>query len=89
MNRIHKFLEIAAEESEKSNMPMKHGAVIVKGGKIIAIAHNQNRTRLNKKTICSAHAEILALSKVMKSQSCFEPNRQQQEALQEQYSEGL
>lgn len=49
---------------------MKHGAVIVKGGRVISIGINKNRNHPTVvsaehiKTHCSIHAEIDALRKV-------------------------
>ncbi len=69
MNKVFKFFDKASQEALKSDMPQKHGAVIVKGGKVVVSGHNQNRTRLNQRTICSIHAEVLALHKLVKAQS--------------------
>lgn len=49
---------------------MKHGAVIVKGGRVISIGINKNRNHPtivsseHIKTHCSVHAEVDALRKV-------------------------
>jgi len=49
---------------------MKHGAVIVKGGRVISIGINKNRNHPTVvssehiKTHCSVHAEVDALRKV-------------------------
>ncbi len=52
-------MEVALQEAkiafDKDEVPV--GAVIVEGGKIIAVAHNQNRELCDP----SAHAEILAI----------------------------
>ena len=68
MNKINTFMEKAAEQANYSDMPQKHGAVIVKGGKVLVGGYNQNRTRMNKKNVCSVHAEVLALNNLMKQQ---------------------
>lgn len=49
---------------------MKHGAVVVKGGRVISVGMNKNRNHPTVvsaehiKTHCSVHAEIDALRKV-------------------------
>jgi deoxycytidylate deaminase len=40
MNRIDKFFYLATEEAKHSDMYHKHGAVLVKGGIVIAKGHN-------------------------------------------------
>eukprot|EP01115_Flamella_aegyptia_P004001 TRINITY_DN177_c0_g1_i2.p1 TRINITY_DN177_c0_g1~~TRINITY_DN177_c0_g1_i2.p1 ORF type:complete len:76 (+),score=5.25 TRINITY_DN177_c0_g1_i2:63-290(+) len=67
--KIEKYLKEAQQEAEKSDMNFRHGAVIVKGGKILSRGHNQSRTRINHSTYCSTHAE-------MHSMSCFESRKQ-------------
>jgi tRNA(Arg) A34 adenosine deaminase TadA len=47
MNRTDKFLGLAAEEAQRSDMYHKHGAVLVKGGHVVAKGHNSRRTRLH------------------------------------------
>ncbi len=46
MNRIEKFFGLAAEEAKQSDMHYKHGAVIVKGGHVVAKGHNSRRSRV-------------------------------------------
>lgn len=46
MNRTDKFLGLAAQEAHHSDMYHKHGAVLVKGGRVVAKGHNSRRTRL-------------------------------------------
>lgn len=62
---MHDFMKVAKEESilgmNKGEIPV--GAVIVKGGVIIARAHNLKET-LNDST---AHAEILAIKEASKN----------------------
>lgn len=61
MNRTDKFLGLAAEEAQRSDMYHKHGAVLVKGGHVVAKGHNSRRTRLHGANHCSTHAEMNAL----------------------------
>jgi tRNA(Arg) A34 adenosine deaminase TadA len=76
--RIYKQFDRAAQEAIQSDMPFKHGAVVVCGGKVISTGFNSTRTRLNKKNICSVHAEILALSRLVQQQS-YEKGSKEQE----------
>jgi len=59
-----KFMDIAIEESKKAykkgEVPI--GAVIVRGGRVIARAHNRRERKQN----ALAHAEILAIHKACK-----------------------
>jgi hypothetical protein len=46
-NRTDKYLGMAADEARYSDMYHKHGAVLVKGGRVVAKGHNSRRTRLH------------------------------------------
>ncbi|KAL6046080.1 hypothetical protein QOT17_022406 [Balamuthia mandrillaris] len=64
MGRVEKYLERAAREALRSDCEHKHGACLVKGGKLLALGHNSRlRTRLQCGgfTLCSVHAEMKAL----------------------------
>jgi len=60
--RHRRFVQFCVKQAEQSEMLMKHGCVIVSGGKIIAFGKNHNRTSLRNKTLSSFHAEISAMS---------------------------
>lgn len=64
MDINEKYMKEALKEAKKAldkeEVPV--GAIIVKGGKIIARAHNQKET----KNIATEHAEILAINKACK-----------------------
>jgi tRNA(Arg) A34 adenosine deaminase TadA len=59
--RIQRFLTLAMREAMKSSMKFRHGAVLIKGGKIVGSGYNQDRTCLNGLFVTSLHAEISAL----------------------------
>ena len=67
--RDHRFLEIALNLANSSECSNKHGAVLVKGGRIISTGvnrfknHPQNMSPEHIKS-CSVHAEIDSLRKV-------------------------
>lgn len=42
-----------------------HGAVLVKGNKIVARGRNQSRNRIMKTNVCSTHAEIDCLNNLI------------------------
>ena len=64
MGRLQKFVAQAAALASKSlgDFGSRHGAVIVKGGKVIASGFNSSRTRVRKVNLGSTHAEVAALS---------------------------
>lgn len=45
-----------------------HGAVLVKGNKIVARGRNQSRNRIMKNNVCSTHAEIDCLNNLMSTE---------------------
>ena len=48
--------------AESSSLKARHAACILgKGGKILSIGINSDRTRVNKQTCCSMHAEQAAI----------------------------
>ena len=60
MCRKQKIIDIAAEEAYKSDINIRHGAVITKGNKVICKGYNTSRTKiksLNTLELCS-HAEM-------------------------------
>lgn len=66
--KLLNLFEIAGELSEKSDVYYKHGAILKKGGKIIASGCNSNRTRFLKTTISSLHAETATILNFLSSQ---------------------
>eukprot|EP00741_Cyanophora_paradoxa_P009793 tig00000147_g9488.t1 len=56
--RLARFSRLALEEAMRSDMPVRHGAVLVRGGKALARGCNHSRNRLLGKDLCSVHAEV-------------------------------
>jgi tRNA(Arg) A34 adenosine deaminase TadA len=72
--RVDKFFHMAAAEARDSELDIKHGALLVSGGKVIAAGHNSSRatvarkfgvsavsTLLGRGSSCSMHSEVAAL----------------------------
>ena len=57
------FVDIAIDEAYKSFQNHKHGAVVVRGGKLIASGHNKVTTRCPSHMF-SVHAEMAAIKHV-------------------------
>ena len=71
MSKKHRrYLKLAKNVAMSSNERMKHGAVIVKGGRVLSVGINKFRNHPliipshQVKTSCSVHAEIDALRKI-------------------------
>lgn len=47
MCRAERFLSQAAEEAARSELDIKHGALLVRSGKVIGAGHNSSRTRIS------------------------------------------
>ena len=66
MPRTTDFLLDAAQEAQNSTLDIKHGAVLVRAGKIIGRGHNSNRSRLailkcENFNQVALHSEVAAL----------------------------
>ena len=59
-NKIQKFIEIAIEQSLKSDMQHRHGAVIVYRNKVVAFGYNRMIWN-NRNCFYARHAEVDAL----------------------------
>lgn len=72
-NRDRSFLSLAMELSLKSDMKQRHGAVIVRGGRVLALGWNLMKNDPNNvsdehaKMFCSMHAERMAIAKCRKA----------------------
>lgn len=72
-NRDRSFLSLAMELSLKSDMKQKHGAVIVRGGRVLAQGWNllkndpNNVSDEHAKLFCSVHAEGMAIARCKKA----------------------
>lgn len=68
--RDRSYLSLALNAAQSSECRMKHGAVVVKGGRVISIGINKNRNHPtivsseHIKDYCSVHAEADALRKI-------------------------
>jgi deoxycytidylate deaminase len=66
-NSEKSFLSVARYMATKSESRQKHGAVIVKGGRVVGTGYNKDRNNPYRvspehiKTHCSVHAEIDAM----------------------------
>jgi tRNA(Arg) A34 adenosine deaminase TadA len=66
--RVDKFFHIAAAEARESELDIKHGALLVSGGKVVGAGHNSSRATVARKfgnggasLSCSMHSEVAAL----------------------------
>ena len=64
MTRHYKHLLHAASAAELSPLEIKHGAVLVFGGKIIGRGYNSDRSRLGASNMVALHSEVAALHDV-------------------------
>lgn len=76
-NKDKSFLALACKAAESSSCEQKHGAVVVKAGRVLAIGYNKTRNSsisLGDTTSfkhCTIHAEIDALSRVSDPRGCI------------------
>jgi deoxycytidylate deaminase len=72
-NRDRSFLSLAMELSLKSDMRQKHGAVIVRSGRVLATGWNllkndpNNVSKEHLEKYCSTHAEAMAVARCRKA----------------------
>lgn len=80
-NRQRKLVERAMEEAHKADqMYFKHGSVAVQNSTVIATGYNHPRNKIRGRYVCSFHAEVHVLSRILrarhqphcKTYSCFE-----------------
>lgn len=88
-SKTSKFISIATQEAEKSDMKIKHGSALVAGGKVIARGHNHLRETIQGKLrhsnikslytkhanqpIASIHAEMDCLLTALSTTQYFKP----------------
>lgn len=78
------YLNVAREQASKSDMHIKHGCCVVRGGKVIGTGYNHTRNqfsgrlrhlglpkRLQSRTMCSVHSEVVALLNAVGAEQCF------------------
>ncbi len=61
--RVLKLRDLAINEALKSSCKFKHGALIIKGNKVICSAHNNSRTSFLGKMDYQQHAEMAVVTK--------------------------
>ena len=66
-NKEITYLNKAAEYAKNSNIEKGHGAIICKNGKHICSGYNHTRSSYYNNVLCSTHAEIDALRKLIHS----------------------
>lgn len=68
MCRHQRFLALAAVEAEQSSETKKHGALLVRGGKVLGAGHNSARSRNTSvpgaANATSLHSEVAAVLSV-------------------------
>lgn len=62
--RVKRYLTLAAREAHRSPMKFRHGAVLVKGGRLLSKGFNHYRTTIGGESYCSTHAEMETLRKL-------------------------
>lgn len=60
-----------ALSSSDSGMTFCHGAVAVSSGKILGSGFNHDRSKLRGRTLCSFHAEIDTLSRLLRGKQQY------------------
>lgn len=66
--KMARLASLAAEESRKSNLGYKHGAIIYQGKKKICAGYNMNsRTIYRNNICCSIHAEMDTVTRFLNS----------------------
>lgn len=69
-SREEQFISLAAQEAEKSPVLMRHGALAVSNGKVLAKGYNHYRSHSCNHIMnggCTCHAECDVLHKLLKS----------------------
>lgn len=84
MSATQSYLSIAADQASLSDMRIKHGSCVVRGGKVIGLGHNSTRNqfqgrlrhlglpkRLQSSEVCSLHSEVVALLNAVGTEPYF------------------
>lgn len=74
-NRERNFLSLAMKVAEDSDLDSRHGAVVVKGGRVLSLATNKKRNDLNVafshegyQPVLTTHAEVAAMNRISADQ---------------------
>ena len=62
--RVKRYLSLAAREAHRSPMKFRHGAVLVKGGRLLSKGFNHYRKTIGGESYCSTHAEMDTLRRL-------------------------
>ena len=74
MPRDQKFLLQAANVAEGSQLEIKHGSVLVRGGKTIGSGFNSDRSRIGGTNMVALHSEVcLTNAAIMQRTICVIP----------------
>ena len=65
-NKQSKFVSLAAQKAEQSDMQYKHASVAVSNGRVLAMGNNHQRKKLRSRILCSFHAEIDVISRLLR-----------------------
>ena len=66
-NRHQKAINACINEAHRVvDMPQRLGSVALSGGKIISKGHNHSRTKIRNRKVCSFHAEVDVLSRLLR-----------------------
>jgi tRNA(Arg) A34 adenosine deaminase TadA len=65
-NKQQNIVSRAVNEAEKADMLFRHGSVAVSCGRVLSGGHNHYRNKLRSRTLCSFHAEVDVLSRVLR-----------------------
>lgn len=65
-NKQAKLVSLAAEKATESDMQYKHASLAVSNGRVLAKGNNHQRKKLRSRTLCSFHAEIDVISRLLR-----------------------
>lgn len=76
--RTQRYVELAMEKAQESDLYKRHGCVLVRSGKVRAVTCNtSSRSALSGRTMPTLHAEMCALSQVFRKRQSPGTNRRQ------------
>jgi tRNA(Arg) A34 adenosine deaminase TadA len=68
--KISKYIHQLIQNAQLSTLKFKHSAMIVSGGKCIAVAHNADRTYIRGKIYSGLHAEHAVINRIRRTVGC-------------------
>lgn len=66
LNNLSHAVDSARKAKAKTNNHFFHGACAVSHGRILSTGYNHSRSKIRNRKVCSVHAEVDVLSKVMR-----------------------